>query len=189
MRHKKNKTLEILKKFWEKIIMLPFGRRISFFAAIFAILALFLPWFYQGSISFSAFGKTFFFGVIILLCSIFSLLLILREVIAHNGVIGKYKHSDLLIIFFSQALFTVILANTSLSTLLLEKTEYATGNMGIMITFVSLGIGLAGAIFSKDYMVSPLEKKQVFVQKHDVDFSNADISVSENLSLGDFPEK
>lgn len=116
------------------------------------------------------------------------MLIVLREVFSHEGFLGKFRHSDLLMFAFGQSLFTVVLANASLSTLLLEKPEYVLSSMGMMMTFVALGVGLAGVFFSHDFVPESGEKKQVFVDK-DVDLSDSKMNAESDLSLGDYEQQ
>jgi len=188
MQHKTFSIIRLLKKIWKQILHLPFGRRLSFFSIIAGIIFLFFPWFYEGSQSFSAFGKSFIFASIILFLSVFSLLIILREIFSHVGTLGNFRHSDILVFTFSQSLFTIILANASLSMLLLEKPAYMISNLGIMLTFVSLGVGLAGVFFARDFTPLKKENKQVFVDK-DLDLSHSNIEAESKLSLGEYDKK
>lgn len=188
MRHKKNKITEVLKTFYSRILELPFGRRLSFFAALFALMLLFFPaWVYQSGTGLSAFDKTFVFGFIILLLNIFSVLIILREIFSHVGTLGNFRHSDILLFAFSQSLFTVVLANAALQSFVAETTDYEMSDVGMMLIFVTLGVGLAGVFFSRDFVPTSGEKKEVFVDKN-IDLSESNMDPESKLSLGDYEE-
>ncbi len=84
-------------------------------------------------------------------------------------------------------MYTVILANSALSVLAVENNSYDL-RIGVMLTFLAFGIGLAGAVFSRDFVAESGEKKQVFVDK-DVDLSGVEIGREQQLSLGEYEEK
>lgn len=187
MRHKKNKIIESIRFFWERVLSLPFGRRLIFFSALFTMGFLFFPWFSDDQIVYNTFGKSPLFGTLLFLIAIFVLLLILREIFSQSGRLGIFSHSILYLFLFGQGLYTVILANSALSMLMLESTLYET-RMGMMLTFLSLGIGLAGAVFSRNFSPESTNKKQVFVDKN-IDLSDSSMKPEHQLSLGDYEDK
>ncbi len=184
MRHHHKSFFLQLKYLWGKIIDLPFGRRLIFFASVFGMVFLFFPWFSEGKIwsfSSSAFGKFSIFGFFLFSFFLFSLLIILREVLSEKGFLGKFSHGNLFIVLFSQGLYTVVLANFTLHGLLPDNSNYEVG-IGLMLTFIACGIGLVGSIFSKDFLPKGEEKK-IPIDRKDIDISSIKMQPEKDLSL------
>lgn len=186
MRHRKNKFLSALQNFIQSMFILPFGRRLIFFASIFSVLFLFFPWFVVQDISMNAFEKISIFGYIIFLTSIFSFLLVLREIFSQKSFLGKISHGTIFIFLFAQGLYTLFIANFVFSSFLLENSSAELGN-GIMLTFVAMGIGLAGSLFSKEFR---LEKKQnIYMETKEVNTDIVSMKPEKKLSLGDYEDR
>jgi hypothetical protein len=190
MRRRSNSFFSKLKYFWSKIVDLPFGRRLVFFASIFGIVFLFFPWFSEGkiwSLSSSAFGKFSIFGIFLFSFFIFSFLLILREVFSEKGFLGTFPHGKIFIFLFAQGLYTVVLANFTLYGLLPDNSNYEVG-IGVMLTFVAFGVGLVGALFSKDFLPKG-EQKKVIMDTQNIDVSTIKMQPEKDLSLEKYDEQ
>lgn len=187
MRRKKSQIQALWKKILDALSLLPFGRKLVLFSSLGALVFLFFPWFdsnAEGSLN--AFGKVPIFGIVLLLFSLFSVLLVGREIFSKRGFIGNFSHGDILLFLFGQGLYTVILATFVLHKFVITSDQQV--EFGVMLTFLAFGIGGAGALFSKDYIPKGDDRK-IFVDPKDVDLDAVNLQPETQLSLSDYDQR
>lgn len=188
MRKKRSNLLALQKKIFTVLSSLPFGRKLVLFSSLGALVFLFFPWFETSATSsVNAFGKVPIFGVVLLLFALFSLLLVFREIFSKRGFLGTFSHGNIFLFLFGQGLYTVVLATFVLYGLV-ETQLHSDVRIGLMLTFLSFGIGGVGAIFSKDYIPKGDDRK-VFINPKDVNLDDVHLQPDTQLSLGDYDHR
>ncbi len=172
--------------FWKNILHLPFGRRLVFFGASFTLVFLFFPWFSasirgEGVSHSNAFEYLTIFGIITLVIALMSLLIVLREIFSKKGFIGSLSHGQILVFLFGHGVYTIIIA-TFVFHEFANQIPFSEVNIGLGLTFVALGIGLAGAIFSRDYLPKGVDKK-IFAENNEIDTSSVHLNPEESSQL------
>jgi magnesium-transporting ATPase (P-type) len=190
------KRNHFFEKLWRDFLDLPFGRRLIVIGAVLLLLFCFFPWLNSGvqqgndihQIRFNAFEKVAFFGVSLSAICFFALFLVFRETFYKRGMFMGIANSSIFIGLFVVALYTIVIA-----TLVFQ--EFATigrfdevNHSFLGLAFVSAGIGLLGAIFSKDYAPKSAERK-IFADPKEVDLSKIHLSPethNSQLSLDEY---
>lgn len=189
MRKKTSPFLVKLKNFWADILALPFGRRLTFFGSIAAVLFLFFPWFEQSEgKTITAFGDYVLFAALLLVFAVLSILIILREIFSKRGYLLGVSHGTILIFILFQGLYTVTLS-TSVFYKMASNILHSDVTLASMFTFLSFGVALVGAIFSKDYVPEGTTDKKIFVEPNEVDLSSVHLKPESQLSLGEYEER
>ncbi|MEI7510853.1 MAG: hypothetical protein WCJ84_01705 [Candidatus Peregrinibacteria bacterium] len=173
--------------FWKNILLLPFGRRLVFFGAVFTLIFLFFPWLSasikgeEGVSGHNAFAYLPIFGIITMGIGLSGLLIVLREIFSKKGFIGSVSHGQILIFLFGHGVYTILIA-TFVFHEFASQIPFSEVNIGLGLTFVSLGIGLAGSIFSKDYIPKGADRK-VFAEPHEIDPSSVTLHPEDSSQL------
>lgn len=164
------------------IRILPNGRKVVIVASLLGLFTLFIPWFYQGSVWFTAFGKVSIFGFVYMICLISALALICREALYRKGFLGEYSHTLLLFIIFGMGLYTITLQTFVLYELMTYNPRAYIG-IGSMFEFLSMGLGLGGVYLSRKF-IPQQSKSKLFRDLNTLNTNDIPIEKEGQLSLG-----
>ena len=183
------KRNHFFEKLWRDFLDLPFGRRLVVVGTLLLFLFCFFPWLNSGvpvgdnlnQVYFNAFGKVSSFGISLTVICFLVFFILFRETFSKRGSIVGILNSYAIIGLFSLALYTIIMATFVFQEFAKSGRFDEVNYYFIGLAFMSAGMGLLGAILSKDYFPKSAERK-IFADPKEVDLSKIHLSPESNTS-------